>query len=376
MHQLEVIAGPDAGACHLLPDGEPQLIGRSTEALGSHDPTVSRRHAELTPSEGAWWITDLRSTHGTLVNGQRIGSRTRLREGDRVQCGQTAFVFRVGAGGGGASGGGAGGAGAVAGNGAMGDAPASADPARLQSIGQTVATLSHSVKNILQGLRSGADAVELALGKGDLAMAREGWPIVARNLDRISWLVMNMLAFAKERPLEIAPTDMGALVRDVCDLMRASAERRRVKLEAQVPDGLPSAPVDANAVHQILLNLLANAVEAAPDRTGHVRVAVRVDEHAGVFAVSVEDDGPGVPASQRATLFTPFSSSKGQRGTGLGLAVALRLAQQHGGAVEHQDVQPRGTRMTVTLPAHRQDPDAERTHGPMPGGLPAIEFES
>lgn len=363
MHQLEVIAGPDAGACHLLPDGEPQLIGRSTEALGSHDPTVSRRHAELTPSEGQWWITDLRSTHGTLVNGQRIGSRTRLREGDRVQCGQTAFVFRSGVGGAGGGGG-------------AGDAPAAADPARLQSIGQTVATLSHSVKNILQGLRSGADAVELALGKGDLAMAREGWPIVARNLDRISWLVMNMLAFAKERPLEIAPTDMGALVRDVCDLMRASAERRRVKLEAQVPEVLPPAPVDANAVHQILLNLLANAVEAAPDRTGHVRVTARVDERAGVFAVSVEDDGPGVPASQRATLFAPFSSSKGQRGTGLGLAVALRLAQQHGGTVEHQDVQPRGTRMTVTLPAHRQDPDSERTHGPTPGGLPAIEFES
>jgi nitrogen-specific signal transduction histidine kinase len=84
---------------------------------------------------------------------------------------------------------------------------AEADPARLQAIGETVATISHSVKNILQGLRGGADAVELALRRGDLEMAREGWPIVARNLDRISWLVMNMLAYAKDRPLEIEETD-------------------------------------------------------------------------------------------------------------------------------------------------------------------------
>ncbi|MBL9140677.1 MAG: FHA domain-containing protein, partial [Phycisphaerae bacterium] len=93
MHELHVIAGPDTGARHALPDGEPQLIGRSTEALGSHDPTVSRRHAELTPADGRWWLTDLRSTHGTLLNGQRISARAALRDGDRVRCGDTVFMF-------------------------------------------------------------------------------------------------------------------------------------------------------------------------------------------------------------------------------------------------------------------------------------------
>jgi pSer/pThr/pTyr-binding forkhead associated (FHA) protein len=164
---LEVIAGPDAGARHVLPDSEPQLLGRSTEAIGSTDPAMSRRHAELTPSQDGWFVRDLQSTHGTLVNGERIAGRRPLRMGDVVRCGET--EFRV----------------------AEADAPAppapeGTDPARLQAIGETVATISHGIKNILQGLRSGADAVELALRREDLAMAREGWPIVARNLDRVS----------------------------------------------------------------------------------------------------------------------------------------------------------------------------------------------
>lgn len=363
MHELHVIAGPDRGVRHLLPDGEPQLIGRSTEALGSHDPTVSRRHAELTPSEGRWWITDLRSTHGTLVNGQPVHERTPLRDGDRVRCGETVFVFRA-----------PGGATGEELTGASGFAQHT-DPERLRAIGETVAILSHSVKNMLQGLRSGADAVELALHRGDLNMAREGWPIVARNLDRISWLVMNMLAFAKERPLEFAETDLTTLIGDVCDLMRATAARRRVKLATEIAPGLPPAPIDANAVHQILMNLLANAVEAAPERAGHVTVRARLDGARGVFVISVQDDGPGIPLPQRARLFHAFASTKGQRGTGLGLAVALKLAEQHCGTIIYQDAEPRGTIMRVELPAERDDPDAEKTRGPRPGPAPDIAFE-
>jgi signal transduction histidine kinase len=358
---------------HALPDGEPQLLGRSTEAIGSGDSTVSRRHAELTPSDGAWWITDLKSTHGTLVNGQRLAARTALRDGDQIRCGQTIYAFH--------GPGGPAGQTSSAGSLAMGSGPSNsgasihADPERLRAIGETVATLSHSVKNILQGLRSGADAVELALGKGDLGMAREGWPIVARNLDRISWLVMNMLAFAKDRPLEISETDLGALVADVCELMQATAARKRVKLTASVDQGLPPAPIDANAVHQIILNLVANAIEAAPDRSGHVEVRARLDGARNTMFLEVQDDGAGVPPAQRPWLFAAFASTKGQRGTGLGLAVAQKLAQQHGGTIVHADAQPHGTIMRVDLPADRDDPDSEKTRGPVSSGPPAIAFE-
>lgn len=355
MLALHVIAGPDAGMRHVLPDTEPQLIGRSTEALGSRDPSVSRRHAELTPAQGTWHVRDLRSTHGTFVNGRRIDGRVALRVGDVIGCGCTQLR--------------------VAEVGGPGDPPpAENDPERLQAIGETVATLSHGIKNVLQGLRSGADAVELALRRGDLSMAREGWPIVARNLDRVSWLVMNMLAFAKDRPLEVAEADLGESVREVAALMQSTAERRRVGLLVEVPDGLPPAPFDANAMHQTLLNLLANAIDAAPERTGRVWIRCGLAPGGGQFTVDVEDDGPGVPAAIRGRLFEPFASTKGQRGTGLGLAVARKLAELHGGAVEHRERSPHGTVMRVTIPADRGNPDAERTRGPLPSADPSADI--
>jgi hypothetical protein len=82
---LTVIQGPDKGRKFELPANEPQLIGRSTEALPLNDNTISRRHAELTPDEGLWFIRDLNSQNGTYVNGVRIAERTKLRLGDQVR---------------------------------------------------------------------------------------------------------------------------------------------------------------------------------------------------------------------------------------------------------------------------------------------------
>lgn len=357
MLRLHVESGPDTGKEHMLPDHEPQLIGRSSEALGSTDVTVSRRHAELTPSSGRWYLRDLHSTHGTMVNGQHIDARIELHRGDTIQCGQT--VMRV-----------------TDAHHPTELAPSDADPVKLQAIGETVATISHSVKNILQGLQSGADAVELALRRGDIAMAREGWPIVARNLDRVSWLVMNMLAYAKERPLEIEETDIGATVTDACELMMATAERRRVTLLTHIDTPMAPAPIDANAVHQVILNLLANALEAVADRTGIVSVRCTFKPSPAIFILEVEDNGPGVPAAYRPRLFEAFASTKGQRGTGLGLAVARALVERHGGTLTHHDVTPHGTRMRAEFPADHGDPDSERTRGPLPQPAPTTQWDA
>lgn len=90
---LTVIQGPDKGRRYELPDHEPQLIGRSSEALPLSDNAVSRRHAELTPDDGVWYIRDLQSQNGTHVNGVRIEQPTRLRPGDQIRTGQSLFVF-------------------------------------------------------------------------------------------------------------------------------------------------------------------------------------------------------------------------------------------------------------------------------------------
>ena len=88
---LEVIEGPDIGGIFPLPPDEPQLIGRSSEALPLSDPTISRRHAELTPDGDKWYLQDLASANGTFLNGRLLEQRVSLRVGDEVGCGSTLF---------------------------------------------------------------------------------------------------------------------------------------------------------------------------------------------------------------------------------------------------------------------------------------------
>src|SRR5262245_46412909 len=93
---LHILQGPDRGKKFELPAHEPQLIGRSTEALPITDTTVSRRHAELTPDEGRWYLRDLESANGTFINGRKITEeRVQLSPGDQIRCGSTLLVFAV-----------------------------------------------------------------------------------------------------------------------------------------------------------------------------------------------------------------------------------------------------------------------------------------
>lgn len=433
VHHLEVIEGPDAGSRFELPPGEPQLIGRSSEALAFSDKSISRRHAELTPGGGEWWLRDLRSRNGTFVNGAPVLDVVRLRDGDRVRCGDTVMRVTADTGGSrldGASAGARAPGAARPGRGAESSiSPDAPDALRLAAIGETIATLSHSIKNIMQGLRGGADAVELALQQGNLDRAREGWPILARNLDRVLALTLNMLAYAKDRPLDVDLEDPNATIREVAELLAAACRRKRIRLELDLDPDLPPIPMDAAAIHQAVVNLATNAIEAAPDRTGVVAIRTRfvlastgstgsggsagpvgitgssgssgssgsADSSAPIKAtgstdsadpsgssarparceIVVEDNGPGISPAQRPHLFEPFSSTKGQRGTGLGLAVTRKIAIQHGGDVSHEERSGGGTRMLLNLPAHSDDFDAERTRTPtpLPDGDVGIAFE-
>jgi len=405
VHHLEVIDGPDHGRKFELPPGEPQLIGRSTEALPFTDHAISRRHAELTPSHGEWWLRDLHSSNGTFVNGSPVLDVVKLRTGDRIRCGDT--VMRV--------------VHAPSRSRLSGESFADGaddriahepgpststsahdassdgiedgrthaastagqrpDALRLAAIGETIATLSHSIKNIMQGLRGGADAVELAIQRGDIDRAREGWPVLARNLDRVLSLTMNMLAYAKDRPLDIDLDQPNTTVREVADLLSAAARRKRIALEVDLDPNMPPVPIDPAAIHQAIVNLATNAIEAAPDRSGCVVLRTRFTPASTAgpaqCEIIVEDNGPGIPPDQRPHLFEAFSSTKGQRGTGLGLAVTRKLALQHGGSLAHDDRPGGGTRMILNLPAQSDDLDAERTRAPqpLPDGDIGIEFE-
>ncbi|MBC7835940.1 MAG: FHA domain-containing protein [Phycisphaerales bacterium] len=542
---LSVIQGPDKGKKFQLPDHEPQLIGRSSEALPITDTTVSRRHAELTPDDGEWWINDLTSQNGTWVNGVRIAERVRLRLGDQVRTGSTLFVFgrtdtdehagvirvarpdqmemsieqrmpsnedsvilaepeprsaavhhlRViyrlttltsqqtdrqklleevmelvftefkpergfivlaegvpqrknqpvraavvkyaqrpvgkddaeihvsrtilqhasqGEG--------------VLSSNAMHDPRFAAGDSvqrlairsaicspirfrertfgtiyvdssianytftpeqlalmnaigqhtglalgnldlyaqklqaeRLGAIGETVASLAHSIKNILQGLRGGADVVEMGLRKEDLKIARGGWGILKRNLDRIMALSLNMLAYSRQRRPEVELTKVAPLLEDCAALLQDQCTAKGVALLVDAEGDMPPVALDPHLMHQALMNLLGNAVEAVEPRKG--AVTVRAAYHPGSsrgaaggrsrpeMSITVIDNGPGIPQDQQDHIFEPFFSTKGLRGTGLGLAVTKRIVEEHGGKITVESAEGRGTTFTILVPA-------------------------
>lgn len=582
---LTVIQGPDKGRKYELPDHEPQLIGRSSEALPLSDNAISRRHAELTPDDGLWWIRDLQSQNGTYVNGVRLLDRLRLRAGDQIRCGQSLFVFGqtessdpdvvriVGpkhleasvekslpsrnilpAGG-------------SSNEDSMilsepeprqaavdhlrviyrlttlltsqamdrqqllksvmelvfaefhpergcimlrregetepspavvkyREAPKDADEARihvsrtilhltmtksegvlssnamtdprfakgdsvqrfhirsaicspikfrdktfgalyidssianysftpeqlallnaigqhtglalsnaelyqqklqserLAAIGETVATLSHSIKNILQGLRGGADVVEMGLKKNDLKISLGGWAILKRNLDRIISLTMNMLAFSRQRRIEPELTRVGTIIEECVQLLEGQAASKQVALIADVDPEMPPVPLDPSLIHQALMNLITNAVEAVEPGVGAVTIKAiyrpqgsallkgrssrlpaltdsRMSQTPAV-EIAVIDNGPGIPASKQPWVFEPFNTTKGMKGTGLGLAVAKRIAEEHAGTIVLETTEGKGATFRMVLPADARemiDPSATaQSRGVVPPG--------
>ncbi len=238
--------------------------------------------------------------------------------------------------------------------------------ARLISMGETVATISHAVKNIMQGLRGGAGALELSISRGDLELASEAWPILARNLDRIHDLTFNMLAWSRSAALELEPIQIGAIIQEAIDLLETSCRHRKVKISMDGQDDLPPVPVDASAFHQALLNLLTNAIEAVPSKTGQIRVSLSIDEQCQWFTCTVEDNGDGVAPGRHIEIFQPFTSTKGQRGTGLGLAVPRKMAREHGGDLILDPDFQGGARFLLRLPMDL-DGDPGDTDSPGPG---------
>ncbi|EMI40661.1 sensor protein atoS [Rhodopirellula sp. SWK7] len=226
---------------------------------------------------------------------------------------------------------------------------------RLAAMGQTIATLSHHIKNILQGVRGGSYLIESGLAKNDTEAIRRGWAIVDRNQERISNLVLDMLTFSKEREPQRIDADLNATIHDVIELMQNRADESNIRLVCDLDDDLPIASFDPDAIHRALLNLITNAIDAAESS---VRLSSRFDAAVG-WIVDVEDDGEGVDEDEREQIFSLFESKKGARGTGLGLPVTAKIMQEHGGSIEVQNADGGGARFRMILPTVGTDISGE-----------------
>jgi signal transduction histidine kinase len=232
---------------------------------------------------------------------------------------------------------------------------------RLAAVGQTIATLSHHVKNILQGIRGGSYLIEMGLNDHDESIVRKGWDIVEKNQRRISSLVLDMLTFSKEREPDLAPCDLNDTVTDVIELMQARAAEKQVALLCELAPDMPTLVYDPEGIHRAALNVVTNAIDACGENLGQSRPAglVRVKTNylpeSALAQVIVADNGAGIAADDLQDIFSLFVSRKGSRGTGLGLPVSEKILKEHGGRIHVESEIGRGSTFTLEFPAVMPD---------------------
>jgi signal transduction histidine kinase len=203
----------------------------------------------------------------------------------------------------------------------------------------------------MQGIVFGSDMVRAALTDKDDDLLHKGWRLVEKNQGKIHDLVMDMLSFSKEREPAVEPTDLNRVAEDVIDVVRGRAEERGVRLDVRLSPTLPPVPADPDGVHKALLNVLSNALDAVEDREDPYVGVQTLLEPGGLWArIVVLDHGPGIPPEKANDIFRPFVSTKGSRGTGLGLPVSRKIFREHGGDVVVESKVGKGSKFILRLP--------------------------
>jgi two-component system NtrC family sensor kinase len=225
---------------------------------------------------------------------------------------------------------------------------------KMASIGKLAATVAHEVNNPLFGILTYARLTLKEVEKGPAGSRAdmiEQLRIIERESKRCGDIMRNLLTFARKAPSHREPNDLNTLIGRALVLVRHQAELLGIELRSHLGDDLPAVCCDPGQIQQVVLVLLVNATEAMP-HGGRLEVATEMDSAAGVARIRVRDNGPGIPPEVLPQIFDPFFTTKeDQQRTGLGLAVARSIVEQHGGEIAVESTPGEGTEFVVALPA-------------------------
>jgi two-component system, NtrC family, sensor kinase len=224
---------------------------------------------------------------------------------------------------------------------------------KLASIGKLAATVAHEINNPLFGILTYARLIHREVEKSEVNGREElveQLKTIERESRRCGDLVKNLLTFARQAPSHRDARDAGTLVERAVALVRHKLELQNIELVQNVASDAPPVLCDAGQIQQVILVLLVNAADAMP-QGGRLEVATEVDPRGEHVRVRVRDNGGGIRPEILPQIFDPFFTTKeDQQRTGLGLAVARSIVEQHGGEIAVQSSPGDGTEFTVLLP--------------------------
>jgi two-component system sensor histidine kinase HydH len=217
---------------------------------------------------------------------------------------------------------------------------------QLAALGTLLAGVAHEVRNPLAGIRS---TVQLWQRLPDLARTPGSMDAVIRAVDRINAIVSRLLFFARAESAERQAVDINQILNECLDLVQAQAADQAILLQRDLAPGLPAVRAAPNALRQVALNLVTNALQAMP-AGGRLRCSTCRSPAAGTLEIRVADTGAGISEQDRTHLFEPFFTTRPD-GTGLGLALCREIVHNHGGRIDLETTGPAGTTFRVLLPA-------------------------
>ena len=219
---------------------------------------------------------------------------------------------------------------------------------KLAAIGRLAAGVAHEIRNPLSSIRG--FAYLLGRGHGKETPEREYADVMVREIDRINHVVTDLLNFSRPMTLEPEPSILSDLIDHVVSLVSADAKNHGVDVHVYCEPGIPPMSLDPNQVTQALLNLMLNAVNAM-ETGGALEIRASVSHEGEGLEIQMEDNGPGIDPDVQEKIFDPFYTTR-ERGTGLGLAMVRKIAENHDGGVSVESPLPgksSGTRFTLSL---------------------------
>lgn len=226
---------------------------------------------------------------------------------------------------------------------------------KLATVGVLAAGIAHEVGTPLGVIRGRAEQTLARLGE-DHPQA-PACRIIIEQIDRIARTIRALLDFSRVQPINLSAVSVDGMVKKIGELLRYELERRRLSLEAEIPEGLPSISANTDQLQQVLLNLVLNALDAStPGEPIRIVAHANTESREGAECVRLEviDQGIGIPEENLHQVFDPFFTTKKRgQGTGLGLTIVGQIVRSHGAHIELSSDKKRGTRVALWWPVAR-----------------------
>ena len=228
---------------------------------------------------------------------------------------------------------------------------------QLAAVAVSLSEVAHYIKNVLFTTQIGERLINDGLANGgDLQRVRDGWKSLQEANAKIRKLVESILNYCRRTKPDFKSVNLNELIYRIAKDLQSEAEKHKVQIITHLDPSLTEVKLDQDSMYDALLNLATNGIDAIPaDRTG--RLVIRTERIHGHnnFKIEVSDDGVGIPDEIKGKICNLFFSTKGQQGTGIGLAATRKVVADHDGTMEFESTVGQGSRFTVYLPIRRTD---------------------